>query len=98
MTVNHSRIKELNINPERIQELIKEVEKQEIDVEKEMRKWATHRTDIETEKSTMARMVNHARVCDGKWVKDMVIFIQHLIGQKSHVNAVWLWGNNNAIR
>lgn len=38
MTVNYKRIKELKILPERIQELVKEIEEQELDVGKEMRK------------------------------------------------------------
>ena len=38
MTVNHKRIKELKINPERIQKFVQEIEKQEIDIKKEMKK------------------------------------------------------------
>jgi hypothetical protein len=38
MTVNSARIKALRIRPERIRELIKEIEKQEVDVRKEVRK------------------------------------------------------------
>ena len=38
MTVNHKRIKELKINPESIQKFIKEIEKQELDIKKEMKK------------------------------------------------------------
>lgn len=38
MTVNYKRIRELKILPERIQELIKEIEKQEVDWRKEMMK------------------------------------------------------------
>jgi hypothetical protein len=38
MPVNSARIKALHIKPERIRELIKEIEQQEVDVKKEMRK------------------------------------------------------------